>query len=88
MAELFDSALHRFDRRARERFGHVADSATDQALARFGVRFAKFAYPSCYFGKKIAGLKLEIIFVQISHVFGSGRRGDLVLASRQNGLNL
>ena len=63
MAELIDRALHRVDRRLRQRLGHIADAATDQSLRRLGIRFAKFAHPPRDLGKKITGLKLEIIFV-------------------------
>jgi hypothetical protein len=67
MAELFEGALHCFDRSARERLGHVTDSASNQPLGCFRIGFAKFAHSARDFRKQIAGLKLEIIFVEIRH---------------------
>jgi hypothetical protein len=83
MAELFEGALHCFDRSARERLGHVTDSASNQPLGCFRIGFAKFAHSARDFRKQISGLKLQIILVQISHALGNARvprAGERVLA--------
>jgi hypothetical protein len=63
MAELVDSPLHRFHRRARERLGHITDPASNQPLCRFWIRFAKFPDAPAHFRKEISGLKLEVVFI-------------------------
>ena len=63
MAEFFNRALHRFDCRARQRLGHIADPTADQFLGRFRISVTKFLHSPRDLGKKISRLKLEIIFV-------------------------
>jgi hypothetical protein len=41
----------------RQRFGHVADAAADEALGGFGVGFAKSFYAAADFGEEIAGFE-------------------------------
>ena len=69
--------LHRRYCRRRQRFGHVADTATDQALCGLGIRLTKLLHPPSDFREKVTRLELEIIFVQVSHgcwIFGRRRR--------------
>jgi len=63
MPELIDRALHRVDRCARQRFGHVADATSNQTLGRFRIFFGELADAPRDLWKKITRLKLEIVFV-------------------------
>src|SRR5712692_3600796 len=74
-AELIDSAFHRFDRSLWQWLGHIADATTNKAFRRFWMRFAEFTDPARDFRKQIARLKLEVVFVQVSHD-GNKKRGD------------
>src|SRR5215469_7553257 len=73
MTKLFDRSFHRIDCRTWQRFSDVPDSASNQSLGGFRIGFAKFANPPRDLRKQIAGLKFEIVFVQISHALGSAR---------------
>jgi hypothetical protein len=59
--------VHGFDGRWWQRLGHVANAAADQPFCGVGVLLAKNLYAPGDFGKEIAGLKFEIVVVQVSH---------------------
>jgi hypothetical protein len=63
VTELLDSFFHRFNRPARERLGHIPNSAPNQALGRLRIGFTKAAHPARYFWKQVSGVKLQIILV-------------------------
>ena len=60
--------VHGGDGGGRQRFGHVADAAADEALGGFGIRFAKNLHAPADFREKVAGFQFEIIVVEICHI--------------------
>ena len=72
MRQFLDRLVHRLDRRRRERLGDVADAAADDVRRGCRIRVAKFLHPPGDLGKEIAGLELEVIFVEISHGCSGG----------------
>jgi hypothetical protein len=67
VSQFIDRALHRFDSSGRERLGNITDSAADQAPGAFRMSVAEFAHAPRHLWKEIAGLKLQVILVQVSH---------------------
>jgi hypothetical protein len=63
MAKFFDSTLHRINCRTWQRLGDVPDSAANQPVGRFRIRFAKFAHPPRDLWEEIARLKFKVVFV-------------------------
>ena len=55
--------VHGGDDGGRQRLGHVADAAADEAFGGFGIRVAKRLHAPADFGKQITGFELEIIVV-------------------------
>src|SRR5690348_10422039 len=69
MSELINGPLHRVNSCRRERLGNIADSTADEPFRAIGIGFAKIPDTPRYLWKKIAGLKLKIIVVKISHIY-------------------
>ena len=59
--------VHRGDDGGRQRLGHIADAAADEAFGGFRIRVAKRLHAPADFGKQIAGFEFEIIVVEKCH---------------------
>ena len=55
--------VHGGDDGGRQRLGHVADAAADEALGGLGIRVAKRLHAPADFREKITGFEFEIIVV-------------------------
>jgi hypothetical protein len=52
----------------RQRLGHIADAAADEALRGLGIGVAERLHAPADFREKITGFELEIIVVQVCHI--------------------
>ena len=52
----------------RQRFGHVADAAADEAFGRIGVGLAKSFHPPADFREQIPGLEFQVMIIEKCHV--------------------
>ena len=67
-AHRIDGALHRLAAGQGQRFGHIADSQTDQRSV--GVGGAEGLHPAADFGEQVARLELEVAAVDLHHGTG------------------
>ena len=67
VAEFLDGRMHGINGSARQRLGHVADAAADEIVGGVRIAIGELLHAPADLGKEIAGLQLEVIFVQERH---------------------